>query len=127
MHLESRDLERLVDNLQKDFDTEFSRMKAEATALVNAAVPALKGRIHRDTGALAESASVDVTEGPETWSATISVGGPTADYVYYENAREGHEIFGAIDEQLETDLSAVFGGRPTYARGSVDHSKRESA
>lgn len=126
MHLEDKGLDRLIKDLQQDFDLEFSRMKSEATALVNAALPALKGRIHKDTGALAESASVDVTEGPETWSATISVGGPTADYVYYENAREGHEIFGAIDEQLETDLSAVFGGRPTYARGSVDHSKREA-
>lgn len=127
MHLESRDLDRLIDDLQKDFDTEFSRMKAEATALVNAALPALKGRIHKDTGALAESASVDVSESPDRWSAAITVGGPTADYVYYENAREGHNIFGAIDEMLEAQLSAIFGGPPTFARGSVDRSPRESA
>lgn len=127
MHIESKGLDKLIKDLHQDFDDEFDRMKHEATLAVEAALPALKGRIHKDTGALAESASASVTESPDRWNATITVGGPTANYVYYENAREGHSLFGPIDEMLERQLSAIFGGPPSYARGSVDKSPRESA
>lgn len=100
---------------------------AEAEATAQSYLPRLQGQIHKDTGALAESARLNTARHGDTWVASYIVGrSPEINYVIYENARDGHNIFGTLDEEMETAFSRVFGGPPSSSRGSVDHSKGEA-
>ena len=114
-------------DLEREFDQWFDEKKSEATFNAEATLPVLKDHIHRESGALAESARLNIGTTPNVWRAEFIVGrSPEVDYVLYENARQGHSIWGELDEAVERDMSAIWGGPPSSEHGSVDHSKREA-
>lgn len=124
IHMNSKDLP----DFNKMADELLTEKFAEAEATAQSYLPRLRENIHRDTGALAESARLNTARHGSTWVATYIVGrSPEIDYVIYENARAAsHGIFGTLDEEMENAFSRVFGGPPSSARGSVDHSKGEA-
>ena len=114
-------------DLEREFDQWFDEKKTEATFNAEATLPALKEHIHKETGALADTARLNIGTTPNVWRAEFIVGrSPEVDYVLYENARQGHAIWGELDEAVERDMSAIWGGPPSSEHGSVDHSKREA-
>ena len=114
-------------DLEREFDQWFDDKKAEATFNAEATLPALKEHIHKETGALADTARLNIGTTANVWRAEFIVGrSPEVDYVLYENARQGHAIWGELDEAVERNMSDIWGGPPSSEHGSVDHSKREA-
>ena len=127
----SKKYKSLADAFEDDkrqMEAEIARMRVEAEAAAQTFGSAVEAHIHRDTGRLAMSTDVNIHNTPDSFSATVSVGGPEAPYAVYENARRGHSLFPHTAElAYQNTLNEIFGGRPVSDEGSTHHSGRQTA
>ena len=114
-------------DLEKEWQQEEQRLRAETKAAAIAFGAKVEENIHKESGRLAASVNVETNDYSDRVETAVSVGGSVARYAVYENSRRGHSLFGYKDERAyEATLDAIYGGKPSEDRGSTHNNGRQA-